>query len=371
MLVLVIIGIVDVVQAAPVSENAARQKAVAFMTAKDHQCKAIRGVTKDRQELNTSSLQMAEHNNAYYIFNIPSNEGYVIVSGDDRLPEVLGYSHSGQYDGNNIPENMRAWMEGYVRQYEYLQSHPEATVTAQNTNRESIEPMIQCKFDQGVPYNNQCPTINGEKAPTGCVATAMAQIMYYYQWPKQTTDIIPAYTTATRKISMPAIPVTTIDWDNILGEYNDNSYSDEQAKAISTLMLLCGASIKMDYDLGGSGGFSESIDFQKYFGYGDQGEYIRRIQFSSDLWEQILYDELASGRPILYHGSTGTEAHAFVMDGYKDGYFHVNFGGVAIQTTISSYRISGDLSMSKLLLSVFSLTMKITQPSIQCSTMAN
>ena len=327
LLFLVLMGYAATMLAAPVSENAARRKAVAFMTNKAQQRRAIRGSSQARRAVSSSDLALAESRQAYYVFNLSSDEGYVIVSGDDRLPEVIGYSLSGTYDSRKMPDNKRAWMEEYVRQYEYLQRHPEAAVTSQDaTQREAVSPLLTCHFDQWAPYNNQCPTIDGFPTPTGCVATAMAQIMYYYQWPKQTTKAIPAYTT-TSQISMPSIPVTTIDWDHMLGEYNDGTYDSQQAEAVSTLMLLCGAAAEMVYRLECSVAVPSANYFKEYFGYGDQAEMICRESFSSDLWEQIIYDELAARRPILYSGYPETGAgHAFVIDGYNDGYFHVNFG---------------------------------------------
>ena len=328
LLFLVLMGYAATMLAAPISENAARRKAVAFMTNKAQQPRATHGTSQARKAVSSSDLALAESRQAYYVFNMPSDEGYVIVSGDDRLPEVIGYSLTGTYDSNEMPENKRAWMEEYVRQYEYLQSHPEALATSQDaTQREPVPPLLKCKFGQGTPFNNQCPTINGSKAPTGCAATAMAQIMHYYQWPKQTTKELPAYTTATRKISMPSIPVTTIDWDHILGEYNNGAYDSQQAEAVAMLMRLCGAALAMDYDLGGSGACLFEFSFQRFFGYGNQAENIYRFNYTADLWEQIIYNELASGRPVPYGGFPKVgSAHAFVVDGYNDGFFHVNFG---------------------------------------------
>ncbi len=328
MLFLVLMGYAATMLAAPISENAARRKAVAFMTNKAQQPRATHGTSQARKAVSSSDLTLAESRQAYYVFNMPSDEGYVIVSGDDRLPEVIGYSLTGTYDSNEMPENKRAWMEEYSRQYEYLQSHPEALATSQDaTQREPVPPLLKCKFGQGTPFNNQCPTINGSKAPTGCAATAMAQIMHYYQWPKQTTKELSAYTTATRKISMPSIPVTTIDWDHILGEYNNGAYDSQQAEAVAMLMRLCGAALAMDYDLGGSAACLFEFSFQRFFGYGNQAENIYRFNYTADLWEKIIYDELASGRPVPYGGFPKVgSGHAFVVDGYNDGFFHVNFG---------------------------------------------
>lgn len=325
-LFILLVGCIKVMHAAPVSEDAAKRKAVAFINNNAQQRKTMRGTMQDKRTFSGSDLTLAESCAAYYVFNLPYEEGYVIVSGDDCLPEVLGYSKSGQFIDKNIPENMRAWMEGYVSQYEYLQSHPEEKVTAQDTkDRVSIEPLIKCKYDQNTPYNNKCPVINNKKAATGCVATAMAQIMYFYQWPEQTTDTIPEYFLGTIDNDMPAIPITKIDWDHILNHYSLR-YDSLQADAISTLMLLCGTSVKMTYDGQSSSSIQSAADaFRRYFGYSEQTEYVERDWFSPEQWEQVVYDELISGRPVLYIGfSTG--GHAFVVDGYQSGYFHVNFG---------------------------------------------
>ena len=148
---------------------------------------------------------------------------------------------------------MKAWMEEYASQVKYLRTHPEAKATRGTTQeRENIAPLLTSAFGQWAPYNNKCPEIYDEsdvsRSPTGCVATAMAQIMHYYRWPNQTKAVIPGYTTRTLEIEIPEIPVTTIDWSHILSKYSNNgSYNSSNADAISTLMMLCGASVRMDY----------------------------------------------------------------------------------------------------------------------------
>ena len=274
---------------------------------------------------------LANDRDEFYVFNDEANGGYVVVSGDERMPDVLGYSYTGHFDAETIPCNMRAWLEDYANQVVYLRSHPEVPASRRAPKeRKEIRPLLKCHFGQNKYYNEKCPIVDGEHCPTGCVATAMAQVMYYYQWPKQTTKTIPAYTTDTRKIKMPAIPVTTIDWDNMLEKYHrSEDYSEEQIDAISTLMLLCGVSVKMDYDSYGSAAGLEAACLRKYFDYDDFVELIVRAKWELDEWEQILYDELDDGRPVLYCGFPKEGiGHAFVMDGYKDGYFHVNWGMV-------------------------------------------
>jgi len=277
-----------------------------------------------------SELTLANNRDEYYVFNDKANGGYIVISGEERMPDVLAYSYDGHFDADNIPCNMRAWLEDYAKQVAYLRMHPEAKVTRRTvTERRNISPLLTCWFDQGTYYNDKCPIINGEHSQTGCVATAMAQILHYFKWPKQTLNVIPAYKTNSYEIDMPAQPITTIDWDNMLNQYKKGeAYSEEQINAISTLMLLCGTSIKMDYSPSQSGAiFYSAINaFQKYFGYCDMFETIERNKYETDEWEQTIYEEIKSRRPVLYSAHTDEMGHTFVLDGYENGYFHVNWG---------------------------------------------
>ena len=318
--VLLLAGVLSM-SAQQVTEKAALSKAKKFLNRSD--------VVSRRAARKTPQLTLANSRHEFYVFNDDANGGYVVVAGDDCMPDVLGYSYTGHFDAANIPCNMKAWLEDYANQVEYLRTHPEAQVTRRTaTERKEITPLLNCHFNQGKYYNEKCPIVNGEHCVTGCVATAMAQILYYYQWPEQTTKTIPAYT-SSGKIDMPAIPVTTIDWDNMLNEYiNWKNYSEKQIDAISTLMLLCGTSVKMSYTLYGSGAptYAAARAFRMYFDYDDLTEIIDR-GVNLDVWEQMIYDELNNNRPVLYSGNPANgDGHAFVLDGYRDGYFHVNFG---------------------------------------------
>lgn len=307
-----------------VSSELAKQKALTFLTKSD------KSSTNRSASIKTPRLVLANDRDEFYVFNDEANGGYVVVSGDERMPDVLGYSYTGHFDAETIPCNKRAWLEDYANQVKYLRAHPEVPASRRSsTEREEIGPLLKCHFDQGKYYNDKCPILDGEHCYTGCVATAMAQIMYYYQWPKQTTDTIPGYTTKTRGIDMPAIPVTTIDWDNMLEQYLwGKDYSDEQIEAISTLMQLCGTSVLMDFarEDGSAAYLSDAaMALRKYFDYNDLIEYVNRGDL--DVWIEILYNELKDGRPVLYEGEPYVgSGHAFILDGYKDGYFHVNWG---------------------------------------------
>lgn len=285
-------------------------------------------------------LALASTNTEFYVFNDKTNGGYVVVSGEERMPDVLMYSYNGSYDEANVPCNMRTMLESYAKRVQFLQQHPEAQTakrSARATKANIANLLGNCWYNQGDPYNRLCPN-SGGRCLTGCVATAMAQIMYKYKWPEKTTQRIPEYTSETLKIYVPSIPETTIDWANMLPAYNyGDSYNPTQANAVANLMKLCGSSVQMDY------GPTESAastwlageSMKKYFGYDDMLDELYSGNFTTEAWDQLIYDELAAGRPVLYSGQSGNGGHAFVLDGYKDGYFHVNWGWGGLEAYVT------------------------------------
>ena len=303
-----------------VSLHDAQQKGAEFLLSKN--VSLSRSMMREKNEHNNilSMIENVESCDAYYVFNMVSQGGYVIVSADDRMPTVLGYSETGHYDKDNMPDNMKKWMNGYVEQYSYLQANSNKVTGANTTSviGAKIIPMLTCQWGQETPYNNMCPTIDGQKSATGCVATAMAQIMDYYQWPNQTSKTIPSYTSRSHGIYMPEIGVTSINWDNM--------NQDEIAK----LMKLCGCAVQMNYGLGASGATSIKAKeaFIEFFDYKEISiKYIDRSDFSDEIWNQMMYDELSEGRPVLYSGTSNSGGHAFVVDGYDgNDYFHINWG---------------------------------------------
>ena len=320
-----------------VSEQAAKSKALNFFNS----AKVTSNFSVRKAPRKAPKLETAQNRGEYYIFNDNSNGGYVIISGDERAPEVLGYSYTGTFNATTIPANMQFWLDGYAKQIKYLQTHKEAKAATQGmVTGDPIPPMLDSQWSQTDPYDLHCPIFYDDPSPTGCVATAMAQIMYYYQWPKQTTQVIPSYTTASWGIEVPAIDVTPIDWENMLPKY-DGTVTEEQSNAIATLMYLCGAAAKMDYTPSESAANVEdaATAFETYFGYDSESLFYFEGAydncFPQKSWNQLMYEELQNKRPILYSGCDKNladwaiigDAHAFILDGYdKDDYFHVNWG---------------------------------------------
>ena len=271
--------------------------------------------------------------NVFYVFNSKDGSSFVIVSGEDRAEEILAYGDHA-LDMDIIPSNMRWWIDQYRKQIEYLQQHPEldvVTPTELNAGklRLTVSPLLTCKWDQESPYWNQCPTYGGSTCLTGCVATAMAQVMYYWKYPAQ-APALAAYTTSTRHISLSALPATTLDWNSMTDTYS-NSSSSAAKSAVATLMRYCGQSCKMDYDNannGGSGAYCEDqLDGMKLFGYNSGATCIDRDNYSASAWNAMMQEDLAAGRPILYAGNDyWAGGHAFVVDGYNGSKYHINWG---------------------------------------------
>ena len=302
-----------------------------------------------------------------YAFNIEGG-GYVIASGDKRTLPVLGYSTTGNIDWEQMPENMRSWLKQYDNAIATLAGRTdfedgEQTATmpyGQGTARKSrraervaVEPLIKTHWDQGEPYWNQVPTyqgadpnVRGKQCYVGCVATAMAQVMNYWQWPESVPDGLPAYDyeteyNGTKKTwHLGALPPTWFDWNNMAddyGYYYDNKNyirletTEAQDKAVATLMRYCGQSVQMYYgprELGGSGANSDNVAkaLVNYFDY-NAAQHIFHHFFGIDEWEGIVYGELAAGRPMVYCGASDSGGHAFVCDGYDgNGLFHINWG---------------------------------------------
>ena len=332
------------VQAAQVNESEARQIADRFFGTKSARFAASASQAATR-------LAYTAEAGRFYIYDRSAGCGFVIVAGDDRLPQVLGYSIDGTFSSNGIPLPMQDWMAEMNREIAFLQSHNNANAHHPVKRANPIAPLMTTRWTQDWPYNLLCPTytIGGnvtERAVTGCVATAMAQIMNYYKWPAQGTgshtydcnvnDTDP--TTLSADFSQ-----SVYEWNLMLDDYSSES-SEESCLAVAKLMSDAGISINMNY--GSSSGASESAvmtAITDYFGYSGKRYLLQRDLYSASEWDQLLYDEISAGRPVLYCGYTYTQGslggHAFVFDGVDArGYFHVNWGWAVPATDISWHR---------------------------------
>ena len=337
--------------AAPVSKDKAKQEAQAFLTAQNPA-----HARKQMKQAQTGLQQVAGDNDYYYVFNVGDNDGFVIVSGDDRTTPVLGYSDQGSFDLSRMPENMKSWLGSYAEQLKALSqlSDTEATTVlsaprkARQQTRNSIAPLITAKWDQATPYWNELPdfvtefevnketgdtTVVTEKPYTGCVATAMSQIMHFYKQPEAITEALPSYDFTVNDgnfnystVTMDALPPTSFDWSHMRDTYT-GAEDEVYTSAVAHLMLYVGCSVKMQYGLSGSGSYTDDIPMGfARFGYGSKIAF--RTDYTQEAWNDLVYSELADGRPMIYNGTAGSGGgHSFVCDGYEYGeFFHINWG---------------------------------------------
>lgn len=275
----------------------------------------------------------------YYVFANGEDKGFTIVSGDDRMPEVVGYSAQGTYDPDHLPANYVGFMKAYQETVEALLKG-DAQVSgglaevrqwrAERASSAAVAPLLDgIKWDQREPYNNMCPLYEGtNRSVTGCVATAMAQVMMYYQFPKKLKSTIESYTTKAYGINIPAIySGATYDWDNMLPDYSKSDYNSAQADAVAKLMYHCGAAVKMDYGPSSRANVTPTI-LATYFGYdADLMQDLTRTVFTLQQWMTLIDNELKAKRPILYSGQASDEGHEFVCDGSDGkGLYHINWG---------------------------------------------
>lgn len=266
-----------------------------------------------------------------YVFDKNNDSGFVLLSADDAAAPVLGYSDYGNFDADEMPPQMKWWLSEYSRQIEYAAGkHVGAYVrTGGDGSRITVAPLLKTKWNQDSPYNAEVPSLNGRNYPTGCVATAMAQVMKYWEYPQRGTGAgtITLPSGATGDVSM-SLRVA-FDWKNMLNTYTTGNYNETEKNAVARLMKACGYSTNMSYGMGGSGTLSRfaAEALVKNFSYNAAIQYCERNYYSATEWEEMIYQEMAAGRPVMYGGQSSSVGHEFVCDGYAgDGYFHFNWG---------------------------------------------
>lgn len=258
-------------------------------------------------------LTTIDQNEAYTILGY-EDHGFAIISNDDNYEAVLGYSET---KFTNQPDGFKWWLKEVKKLLESGKA-----ITYYKSDLSEVQPMLKTEWGQGTPYNDLCP--NGY--PSGCVATAMSQIMYYHEYPIHGNGKY--YDLLSKKWIR--FDQTTYDYANMLPKYEKGTYSTKEGKAVATLMYHCGIASDMQYAADGSGTFSyKAVDaLQNTFSYHENLN-VRYRQFHSNTdWMDMIYDELNNKRPILY-GAVDASAggHAFVIDGYnEEGLVHVNWG---------------------------------------------
>jgi len=315
-------------QAAQVGEAAAREVATRFFMSQTPRLTARGGAASMR-------LSYTAEQDRFYVYDRGNAGGFVVVAGDDRIPQVLGYSEVGDFSATAMPAAVKYWVEAMSSQIAYLQSHGNVPAHQPARRVAPVAPLLKTQWSQEEPYNNYCPTYvssSGDtlRSVTGCVATAVAQVMNYYKWPAVGRGSH-SYSCNVNNVTRTELSVdfsqSVYQWDYMLNTYNQSS-SPESCDAVAKLMSDVGISMDMGY--GSSSGASEVVAMnamQRYFGYTDRCYVLSRDYYNAEEWDQFLVDELSAQRPILYCGYDNSGGHAFVLDGFNaDGYYHVNWG---------------------------------------------
>lgn len=321
----ILLGAIAIALAVPAAN--ARQLTV------DEALAAAGGMTGTMAPLSASTTYTMAENGFNTVYVLPAAAGgYLVLSADDVAPAVLGYSDNGIFDPDNIPPAMQGWLAQYSAIIAYAAEHGAQVLAAPaNPALTDIAPIAKTRWNQDAPYNLLCPTVesDGNVYPTftGCVATAVAQVMKTYEYP-QTGVGTHSYTWNGQTLSFD-YAATTFDWDNMTDIYNSES-TEAEKNAVATLMYAVGVSCNMGYSPNGSGtqGAAAAMGLIRNFNYDKSARYLSRDFFTLPQWSTMLHGELAAGHPVYYDGANQSIGHAFVIDGYRsaDGFFHVNWG---------------------------------------------
>ena len=296
----------------------------------------------------TETETKAGEDPVFYVYNVDGG-GWVIVSGDDCATPILAYSETGSFKTKGMPSNLGFWL-GAVRkeirkarqdgkkgnadvQWRWQHAGHPATKAGSSTKQ-----LTTANWDQGSPYNSYLSTYVKNKNTgvtglyTGCVATAMAEVLHYHKWPVKGTGTLDGYTTETKGYTVSSIDVSkhTYDWDNMLSSY-ENGASSTQKNAVALLMLDCGVMVKMDYTTSGSGAMSEEIvpALAEHMQYSKAARLKYRMDYSTEEWMDMIVYDIDNCGPILYSGQDPSEGgHQFVCQGYdKDNtLIYINWG---------------------------------------------
>lgn len=278
-----------------------------------------------------------------YVFS--TGKGFLLASADTRANAILGYTDNGTFDQVLLNPAFSEWLDQCKSALKWISEQPESdepVVQEKMTTRSESFPKVvmpllgSIAWDQSDPFNKYCPVVpkgnvgEGKLCYTGCVATALAQIMKYYEWPKRGTGTV-SYTAENLGIKLSAdLSQSNYKWDQMIPGYG-GSYTDEQAKSVARLISDIGIACKMEYGGDGSGAFDQDAMFAvaNNFSYNKGLKLRERFYYSTEEWNDMMKSELSQSRPLYYGGVTPKNyaGHAFVIDGYDSkGLYHVNWG---------------------------------------------
>ncbi len=305
-------------------------------------------INVDEEDLRSAQFNEQKHQDAYYIFNAQADKGFVIVSGEDRLPLLVGYADKGHLDKKHLPIQLKALLARYAERVKAVRQGPEDNLRSQQVfmhkPKAKVAPLIKALWGQDLPFNDDAPEIHdGVRAVSGCVATAMAQIMYYHKWPKQGKGAHSYTPKAYGKNLLVDFSESFYQWDKMRDEYKIKrhqkvngeieiikEYNEEEAKAVAKLVYDLGVSVSMQFNTDANGGSSASTytmakSLNRYFDY--SSKYIHRAYTAHNRFMEVIKRELEAHHPLMLSGGESNIGHAWVVDGYDENdYLHCNWG---------------------------------------------
>ena len=335
--------------ARPVDETTARQLALSFW--KENNLMGVQNghvFKMSMEDVRFANVAPLCGYTEFFIFNNLDGKGYVIIAGDDCVTPVLGYSYEHNFDPEILPPNLKAWLDGYAMQIRAAVAAKAIATDEIRTDwkclregktlpiksEKAVAPLIITEWSQSPYYNDKCPYDSnaGKRAVTGCVATAMAQVLKYWSYPEHgygshsyVPSSHPEYGTLYVDFS-----ATNYQWSSM-----PNSVTSSN-NAVATLIYHCGVSVNMDYSPNGSSSYTTDngsghpcaeTALKSYFNYKSSLHSVSKSDYSDTQWSNLLKNELNNSRPMLYRGTGSNGGHAFICDGYNNnGYFHFNWG---------------------------------------------
>ena len=326
-------------RAGVVTPEQARSRAAAFFATSEPRTRAAAARPEDFRLVRSfpeDAARSAAEAPALYVFE-RTGGGFAVMSGDDAARSVLGFSFDGRFPtAAEMPENMADMFDWYasVINYARRQGWSAAAAKAPDLDPANSKVLETAHWAQREPFNNLAPLIDGQKPPIGCVATATAIVMQYHKWPKQGTGTLPDYEYYTNflkdgaDVHIDGLQLGhTYNWDLMPGKAS--GFTADEAAQIARLCYDVAVMLQMCFGPDGSGADTRDVCWLiKYFGYDKQMFQYKRADFASNTqWEQIVKDEINAGRPVIYDGfNKAKNGHAFVIDGYNDRYFSINYG---------------------------------------------
>lgn len=313
MLVLLLVSGLATIQAKRISQWQAQQQAYSFWGKQ----MPMKAKAKSRV-VSTASLSTLG-NDSYYVFNNDAG-GFVIIAGDDAVAPVLGYTSTGAFDANNLPEGLKDLLKSYEQQIAALGKNYKANTTSTRAEFTGEKLLTTAKWNQGAPFNKYTPN----NYVTGCVATAGAIVMKYHGYPAKGVG---SHSYTWNGQNLTASFEHDYDWANMPAKYTDGN--DEAFDGVARLMSDLGIAVNMQYANGGSASALEDLvtALKKYFGYSKYARHLKIEDLGAEAWNGRLRAEIDANRPVLYAASdANVGGHSFVIDGYKDESFSVNWG---------------------------------------------